>query len=639
MANNTERRPWIEELPILTGKEFRKLDDRLVDEALKILQGGSAKVHKSTRSGFTTSAIAAARKIKKRILCVAPTNRILEETVKEASNGEAIIIAANNHCTRIQETIGNDRFLEMLPVPLPDCSGCAEFGICPITRIIKEKGKTIIGITYPKLEALMLSKSIIAREIKKELSKVDIVMLDEAQTIVLPSIVKVKAGVEVPIPEGFRVLNEVIRRWVTINSMMETDLNELKHKGDAGHVGRHLSTRKTIKNPLNFKQVSSAFDELFELAKQRKICGTSEGDILTLRNIVTLLAGHFVAITYYKEENKPGGEVYFTANYWISQRALMDFLTRIVPNATHLYVSGTLIEPWTKFFSELSGKEIKDENFPDLRKTNSKMHIFPDKWRLTSKSFRERFVQIVSRIEEICREHHSQEIYIVAPNASKARAITEALSKRLSECAFDVDYYRSDRTIGVKSKARICIAIGSAELPSNTYDHQAMGNNEEERWLESQRLRKESVHAATWQTWSRAKDPEGIEESRVYCIGVRADEVRDVVTWGPGRRLELEKIEYRQMPTGEKVRWTVFKTKVDRLIETPVIHVEEKTSIRRDRHAVGEYIDRTEVNDLNLINSQFVDILPIVNNRENVHILGIYNNPRDDWRCGHWPPS
>jgi len=68
-----------------------------------------------------------------------------------------------------------------------------------------------------------------------------------------------------------------------------------------------------------------------------------------------------------------------------------------------------------------------------------------------------------------------------------------------------VDYYRSDQTQGVENSARICIAVGLAELPSNTYDHQARGENEEERWIDSQRLRRESVDAATWQTWSESR--------------------------------------------------------------------------------------------------------------------------------------
>ncbi|MCJ7443469.1 MAG: hypothetical protein MUO26_02880 [Methanotrichaceae archaeon] len=608
-------------------------DRKLIEEARCILNGGSAKVHKSTRSGFTTSAVIAAEDGNKRMLCVAPTNRILLETIDEASGGTAIIIPANHECSVIKEMIGGDTFLEKLPIPLPDCKDCSELGHCPVTRIIGEDHSQIVGITYQKLVALMLSKSNLAGRIKKELSKANIVMLDESHTIVLQQVVKVKAFTKINLLERSPVLNKVCSKWIDLNEAKKEEIFDLKCQGDLGHVGRHLSKISDIDRPLSFKQLSAASDELFELARQRKDYSLSENDILILRDIISLMAGHWFSISYISEPEGEDGNVYIAGNYWISIRALREFLTKAVPKATHLYVSGTLVEPSPRFYSELSGKEVGDVIFPDLRCTNSKMSIIPDSWKLNAHNFRDNLDRIVERIIEIQAQNPNQRIYLVSPSANKAAVIREKFKERLGNAALNVDYYRSDLTMGVKSEARICVAVGLAELPSNVYDHMAMGNDSDEKWINSQRLRLESVHAATWQTWSRVKDPEGKVESIVYCIGVRADQISDVVAWGPGRHLELLEILGYRLPNGKTGRSPKFKVSVTQQIEPPKVFAENRTSTRRDRHTVGEYIDRVENYDPVFIFSEFVDKMPIYNNRRNVHKLGIYNNPLNTNEC------
>lgn len=178
-------------------------DPRLIEETRRIINGGSAKIHKSTRTGFTTSAVIAAMDEGKSLLCIAPTNRILQETLNEASGDSAIIISANHNCPDIQDIIGNDRFLEKLPIHLENCDECIRKGHCPVTDVIQQKGNLIIGITYQKLIALMLSRSKIAKQIRNELSKVDIVMLDEAHMIAIPRVIKVKIFTEVDMPGDF----------------------------------------------------------------------------------------------------------------------------------------------------------------------------------------------------------------------------------------------------------------------------------------------------------------------------------------------------------------------------------------------------------------------------------------------------
>jgi len=630
----------------------REIDRARVDAAKDILRGPSSKVYKSTRSGFTTSAVIAAQELGMSILVISPTNRILNDTIQAASEGRSVSIPANISCLKIQEDLQSDKFLAQIPLPLPSCKDCEMYQNCPVTHILRiihpvkviapEKRRDkclitenssnyseVISVTYQKLVTLMLSKAKTAKKILRILSSINVILLDEAHTIALPAVVAVRAFTEIEIPKGFPALSKVNSKWLDFNRKKELDIKELAEEGNRGHVGRHLSKNVHINDTLSFKQLVAAWNELLNLAKRRKELGIEDSQILALRDIISLLSGHFLALTYRKEKEDSGGSVYFAGNYWIAHRVLSEFLTKYGSHATQLYVSGTLVEPHPNYYSELSGKIVRDVIFPDIRNTNKMMMINSDKWRLDSHNFTEKLEEIVDRIVEIFSVHRDAGVYVMAPNALKAKIIRDMLKQKLRSNVPYVDYYRSDGTIGVSRTERVCIAIGLAELPSNTYDHLALGDSSDERWINSQKLRLESMQAATMQAWSRVKDPEGKDESLVYCIGVRADQIRDVVSWGPGRKLELVEIKSWKLPQGIAGRTPVFRVTVKDLIEPPMISAELKTSARRDRHNAGEYVERVQNYDGNLIISEFVDKFPIFNNRGNVHKLGIYNNPPD----------
>jgi hypothetical protein len=134
-----------------------------------------------------------------------------------------------------------------------------------------------------------------------------------------------------------------------------------------------------------------------------------------------------------------------------------------------------------------------------------------------------------------CEEVGHQPISIFAMN----KKVLEQLKKGLGDYAnIKVDYYRSEDTIGVSHPERISIAVGLAHIPRHLCDPLAQGIDDHERYLDSQPLRLNEVHAATWQAWSRVKDPDGEEESHLYCVGIRADEISDVVTWGTNRTIK-----------------------------------------------------------------------------------------------------
>jgi hypothetical protein len=573
---------------------MKEIDPELVAAASEVLTAGSCKVHKSTRAGFTTSAILAAMEAGKSILVLSPTVKILSETVTKASRGRAIIVPSNSFCWKLQDLVKQDRFLAKIPLPLPDCKECISMGKCPVTEILEADNPPVVSLTYAKINALMLAKSEIARQIKHKLAQVDLVLLDEAHTVSLPPAARVQAFYCVPIPEGYPMLTEISQIWVDFcNDNLEL-LTALKAEGDAGYVGKHLSKTIPIKDELGFRRLSAAWNELFSLAQSRAELGLRDDEVLAIRDIVSIMGGYWASVSYVRENEGTEGMTYISGNAGAFHRCLRDFLTMYVPDADHIYSSATLIEPSSEFFEGLSGKLVQDAVFPDLRNTNARMSIYPDRWRLSSRNFVRSLDRIVARIVEICKEEEDTGVYVLAPNKRKAGVIGRKLHEVLGSAAPKIDFYRSDMTMGVARDDRTCIAIGLAEIPSNACDHLAWGNDSEARWMHSQSLRAQSVQAASWQAWSRVKDPKGETESKVYCIGIRAEQVADMVTWGSGRRLELQDIRENELPDGYTARTPKFKVQVDRPIEPPKIFSEERTASHRERHSVSEYIASIE---------------------------------------------
>jgi hypothetical protein len=196
-----------------------------------------------------------------------------------------------------------------------------------------------------------------------------------------------------------------------------------------------------------------------------------------------------------------------------------------------------------------------------------------------------------------------------------------------------MDYYRSEGTMGVNQPRRIAIAVGLAHTPRHTCDPLAEGADDQERYLDSQQLRLNEVHAATWQAWSRVKDPYGEVNSHLYCVGIRAEEISDVVTWGTNRTIKA---------SSDAEGNPIWRVEVDEEFARPIVHAEERTSKSLNRHSISEYIDRVQsVKSLidYRMNSQKSTHFPYNNNhvnRENVDFLGtsnslhMYNDPCDD---------
>lgn len=598
----------------------RDRDQRLIEAAKDIILQGSCAVSKPVRSGFTTSCAYACahNELAKKLIVFEPTKRILRETLDKASNGSSLRVPGNAECPLIKAEIKANLILAKLPSSLPDCEHCNASAWCEVLEILRADTFEIAGLTYAKLTALMLSKGKMAKSILNKLSVADVVLLDEGHLLSLPSSVSVKAFKTMEIPANYKVLARIYEQWQDFCLSQADNIQVLLQQAEEkGHTGECLAKTVLNADPLPWKDLRKAWAQLRELAINHEL---PDQNILALNDIISILSNTVINIGYITEEEGESGSVRVSAGEVRQYRALNEFLTRYTSHATLLFVSGTLIEPKPGYFSELAGREVLPVIYPDLREATKKLTLIPDRWRLTSRNFKTKLPLILKTIEAIA-EREKQPIYLLAPNGRKASWIRTEIDKLGLNDIF-VDYYRSDHSLGVERSERICISIGLAELPSNAYDPLAWGQIDEVRWINSRILRSQAVDTATWQAVNRVRDPEGIQESRVYFIGCRLDQVRRVATWGSDRQLVLDTIR-----ENGNIRTPLFKVQVNQDIELPKIYGEQKGTGHSERRRIQDLIEGIENYNKDIIFSEKNSKVSNNINRHNGVKLGIYNFP------------
>ncbi|MEI8004174.1 MAG: hypothetical protein WCG94_07525, partial [Methanothrix sp.] len=251
--------------------------------------------------------------------------------------------------------------LRQLPLELPDCQKCNASEWCDVLAILRAKDPGVMGLTYAKIEALMLSRGKIAKAILAKISRADVVMPDEAHVLSLPSAVNVRVFASLTIPAKYKALTRVFQKFLDFCQSHVQDIQELMKRAEQGHAAQHLS--KSIFNTsfLEWKDLKKAWAQLRKMAIAHDL---PDDDILTLRDIITILSTVQISIGYISEKEGESGGVYVSAGQVRQWRALNEFLTRYVDHAKILFVSGTLFEPRSGYFSELAGKEDQERDIP-----------------------------------------------------------------------------------------------------------------------------------------------------------------------------------------------------------------------------------------------------------------------------------
>jgi hypothetical protein len=174
-------------------------------DLVNAVDASNIAVCKTPRSGFTTSAIIAAHRQGLKILIVSPTNRLLNDTVQktvEEIGGVYCSIPGNQSCIHVRQKIEGDPFLSEIPIPKGKCSKCDSYETCPVTEIERISNPTAIGMTYAKLEGIVMSMEETKR-IGERLKGIDLVIFDEAHTISYPRQPKVNLDTSITWPKDF----------------------------------------------------------------------------------------------------------------------------------------------------------------------------------------------------------------------------------------------------------------------------------------------------------------------------------------------------------------------------------------------------------------------------------------------------
>lgn len=556
------------------------IDSKRVDAADKIIRMGNAAICKATRAGFTTSAVIAAERRGLKVLVVAPTRNILTKTVRETvkkSGGIHCDITGHSQCKYVQELIKKDPLFKELPILIEDrCDNCEDYETCPVTEIERVDNFTTATITYSKLESVMISTSESAAFIREKLADINIVIFDEAHVLSFPNLPQVDFDKYLVIPDRYGSLRKVYKNWLSLRDENRDHASEIEFftEQDPQHyTGFAVPTN----NISSWQEKAKMWGELISLAKKRTEWDISASDILALRDIISIMSGLNATISYI--EKSGSGRMVVSGCQGKNQHALEQFLKETVPKAKIIFVSGTLVERGRGFFSELSGRDIKSVVYPDLNDTNHIMQIHPSTWRYSKRDGRNGIKRAIEEVRAISDSIGNQPIILFAMNTKDAAELKKRL-KDLHNVA--VDYYKSANSIGVAQKARICIAVGAAELPRHACDPLAQGKDDHERYFDSQKLRINEVHTATWQAWSRVKDPDGLSESHVYCVGIRAEEAAKIVTWGTKREVEAKLDKKNGLKTS---------VKCEEYLGRPNIAMEERSDLRPCRRTITDYVD------------------------------------------------
>lgn len=525
-------------------------------------------MHKTTRAGATTSLIVESMNREETFLSLVPTNKIADNTIiKDAKafcdreNTEIVHIPSNHKCIYNQEQCKEFPTLRELPIlPIAEkCEECKHYGRCEVTAIFRKPNADGYVLTYSKIAALLMANvrpNSTAHKILEIINKSRNIILDEVHEmqygkrkdiVVYDSELKRRLRLDrfKDLSMEFPYIGKVIEKMGIIDQ--DEKVNIAIHEVFGGAEGKDYWKKKLNLNVINpcfkygsieekAKMTVGVFSEIIELTKRLEQYKLNITDVLELYSMLSIVTSEVISVNAIKDHGII--KVNLTSIDYNLQNMINAFVMSMQSEDRRIILTSATICSYD--YSKLFLGHVKPINLTfgsggDPLNTNSKMTILADHKKYNSIGENSRFKkkdEIVSRIIEIMEAYEGQEISIVTIGIKEAEKI-----ERLLEVAgkpHEVTYYKSSDMMGVSSSARIMIAVGVANKPSNAFD--AISTDVKS----SRRLLEESIHCDTWQAWSRVKDPNGKEPSLVFALGCCVEDCRNVVKWGFNRTLEIE---------------------------------------------------------------------------------------------------
>lgn len=539
-----------------------------------------------------------------RFCAIVPTSIAAKDTVISGAmysglddiecNEHITMIPANLKCIINEADVKKHKALKKLPMlPLGDrCIEdgieCEHFSVCPVTRILREGYKFGVVLTQHKLAALMLAKEMSAKypdsmpsipeQIIEYLSTPKNIIFDEAHKLECDDSRIIKIAT-IPDPSMTSKM-DVYRSWIEDMPHMAAVLDayeQILASADVRNavtnlIKTYVEDPKPFKkhgsiqigNPIGEKVISNSDEpDLFFINAYKEIMRcmrlakneTDINEVLDLYTILCIIKANYLHVTNVRVY---GREHIFLATVDHARNSMtIAYLRQMLRDKSKrvLIMSGTFgsldykdyifsMDPITPVLFGPGGDPMNaNDKMLLIANGNNRDRVRIWKNSLETTQLIDRIVAIINKFEtnlsnpDVAKDSARwlDSVRIITTSIRHAEFIQDQLRER--GIYNNVDYYNSDKTIAVAWSSRVLIAIGCAEKPMNAFD--VFRPNK----IESLRLRKEMVHADTWQAWSRVKDPSGTLPSAVFAFYCTMQECDDVSSWGYGRRIEVTETE------------------------------------------------------------------------------------------------
>ncbi len=508
-------------------------------------------------------------------------------------------VPPNRECPDIKSLYKNYPYLEELPfLLLGNCNECLESGTkspqnllkyirCPIMKAANSvASKTSYSVTIQKLAAILLSKYKkmsapddgrpkklnAAERFYFQFNFVNTILIDECHKFLTEKTSTIEAAI---FEKGksfhfdtaqydflfsfdkYEALKEMVLNFKKIwnQETLTESIEKAMEEGKSDIKPRGKKYSNVVKNEFiiddSIEFVSSIFGEIEDLVIELSDKGTIKdkiNSIATLYEILSFTFAENIQVTYKlekiavdldKDKYREKITIMNTVIDPLYNMLLEDFVQDMASKRKRIIFTSATPAGWYDYNqccppNRVINNILFGENGDPL-KTNDIFYIVPDTRKLRGwgndslykKSVREKYAQ---RIIQIIEMYGPENCLIVAMNKKMASYIEKNLKDMGHPCS--VDYYNSKNMIGVESDSRVMIALGRAEKPGDAYD---LFTDSE---IKSENRRLETVHADTFQAWSRVKDPNGKVPSIVFALGCTYKQCVNVCKWGYGREVE-----------------------------------------------------------------------------------------------------
>jgi hypothetical protein len=529
---------------------------------------GAYELLGTTRSGKSLAAVVESINRREKTVVIIPNNSIKEETFDHRKvrlytdlYGNGIIsLPANKECEFNQELIQEHPGLDLLPyLPLTknclayDDDGklvaeecCEHLSGCKVVSVLTNECD-VITLTYQKLVALCLSALSAQMNCKRNVAWDIIELLITCTNHLFDEYHVLQRGRKCTltvkretrkIPLTMRDLSrfrrvqhyKYIGMYLRAFAGMLTDTDIMKAMDDVYAEAakrdswkKHLRISVPNKNQSGIdedgekvslndpKNLVGAYSDIMSIAKEIEDYEYVREDLYDLIAMMTIVAADNIIV--HAEKNRgvkinlvAEDVMYLEMIKWYTDQINLKKSRLIFTSAT---AGSTDITPFLP--SNVKAKKLLHGHKGDPMYTNELMYILADHKKYTAigrYSIQENLDEIARDVLKIFDVEGKDNCYLVTRSAKIAKLIHNKL-KSLGTDVF-VDYYRSVRTMGVEMPFRVCIAIGVAVTPANSYDPITSSARESRAmWIEV-------MCADTFQTWSRVKDPDGSMGAMMY---------------------------------------------------------------------------------------------------------------------------